>query len=151
MKNMEIERKFLIQKLPKGLDVIKSFEIKQGYITNILDSVEVRIREQGMVYYITIKQGSGMIRRENEVEITAGQFTLLWKITSQKRIEKTRKLIKLNSTTAEIDIYKGQNRGLIVAEVEFKTVSQAKKFIAPEWFGKEVTSDAKFKNKFLAK
>ena len=51
---------------------------------------------------------------------------------------------------AELDIYHGINEGLCVVEVEFKSKSQAKKFKAPNWFGKDVTKNTFYKNSMLS-
>ena len=50
----------------------------------------------------------------------------------------------------EIDKYCSRLDGLIVAEVEFETEEEANLFALPEWFGREVTYDKRFKNKNLA-
>ena len=47
-----------------------------------------------------------------------------------------------------MDIFKGANKGLIIAEVELK--SESEKFNKPDWLGPEVTGFKKFYNANLS-
>ena len=64
-------------------------------------------------------------------------------------IEKTRHYIDHESHTWELDVFHGDNKGLIVAEIELE--SENEKFTLPDWVGNEVTSDAKYYNMNLIK
>lgn len=145
----EIERKFLIDKPPADYDRYPNKEIIQGYIV-ITDGMEVRIRKKGKDYFQTIKTGRGLVREETEIEITRDQFNKLWKLTENRRIEKRRYEIEYEGVLIELDFYGGILDSLIVAEVEFGSDSQSAAFSPPEWFGREITEDEKFKNKQLA-
>ncbi|MEO0166524.1 MAG: adenylate cyclase, partial [candidate division WOR-3 bacterium] len=90
------------------------------------------------------------IRDEREIQLSQKQLRVLWPITKGRRIEKIRYKIKSDNKIIYLDIYKGKLKGLKIAEVEFKSVKEAKKFKPPEWFGKEVTYDKRYKNKNLA-
>ena len=50
----------------------------------------------------------------------------------------------------ELDLFEGSLEGLIIAEVEFPTVKASRSFAPPAWFGREVTRDARYKNRNLA-
>ena len=50
----------------------------------------------------------------------------------------------------ELDVYEGALSGLMVAEVEFDDPWGAEAFIAPYWFGREVTEDPAYRNQRLA-
>ena len=52
---------------------------------------------------------------------------------------------------AELDIYYGELEGLITVETEFKSEKEANEFIVPNWYGKEITYDKRYKNKNLAR
>ena len=150
LKPKEIERKFLISSLPENLDSFPHKEIAQGYIVVTPDGTEVRLRRKGDKYYQTVKSGSGMVRDENEVELTEEQYSSLWGTTEGKRLEKTRYEIPYNDCVIELDIYHGDLNGLVTAEVEFVSEEAGKEFIPPSWFGEEVTEDKSFKNQRLA-
>lgn len=67
-------------------------------------------------------------------------------------IEKTRYLIPLdNGLTAELDIFEGDLAPLCLVEVEFKSVDDANLFIAPDWFGTDVTQSGKYHNSYLSR
>ena len=146
----EIERKFLVKELPPELDRYPHTEITQGYTIITENGVEVRIRKRGGRYYQTVKSGSGLVRNENESEISEEEFVEHWPDTKGKRIEKVRYEIKHDDVTIELDIYSGDLDGLAVAEVEFDSEEDSKLFIPPEWFDREVTHDERYKNSNLA-
>jgi adenylate cyclase len=148
--NQEIERKFLVKELPENLSKYPSTEIIQGYLAITEDATEVRVRKKGDRYFLTVKSGFGLQRQEVEIDISKDQFEKLWSMTEGRRIEKVRSEIDHSGMKIELDIYKGILNGLIVAEVEFLSIDQAKSFIPLDWFGREVTEDERFKNKNLA-
>src|SRR4051794_17975371 len=86
----EIERKFLLEGPPEGLDNIPGTKIRQGYIAITGAGTEVRIRKEGRRHLLTVKDGHGESRGEFEVEITPAQFASLWPLTRGKRIRKVR-------------------------------------------------------------
>jgi len=153
-KQEEIERKFLIDSLPEEIkeELKKSSpeEIRQGYIALEEDGVEVRIRQKGDNFYQTIKSGEKGQRKEIEIEITQDQFEKLWETTQGKRIEKTRYYLPYGNHTIELDFYKGDNEGLILAEVEFSSQEARESFTPPGWFGREVTEDENYYSRNLA-
>src|SRR5256885_15827846 len=91
----EIERKFLVRKMPDGLTSYPSNEISQGYLVSLDDGTQVRLRKIGERYSLTLKRGTGNVREEREVELAATQFDALWPATEGKRLVKTRYEIPL--------------------------------------------------------
>ena len=148
---MEIERKFLVKSVPV-LTGIAPVYIRQGYL-KIADPEE-RVREKTInnkkSYVRTIKSGHGLCRSETETEISAEEFEMDWPLTKGHRVEKARYKIPYVGLMIELDIYLNSLNGLHIAEVEFDSVEQAENFIPPEWFGRDVTDDVKYKNKNLA-
>jgi CYTH domain-containing protein len=144
----EVERKWIVRELP-DLTGATGKEIVQGYIAVGADGTEVRIRQKGDRFFQTIKSEGGLVRDEIEVELTKEQFDCLWQATAGRRLQKTRYEITCADVTIELDVYKGELEGLILAEVEFESVTESEKFSAPEWFGAEVTEDSRYKNKNL--
>lgn len=143
----EIERKFLVQRVPDHLDQYPHEEILQGYLKIDEDGSEKRLRQAGERYTRTIKTGQGKTRQEQEEVISQNEFASLWPQTEGKRIEKTRYQIG----DMEVDVYKGNLTGLIIAEKEFGSEEESVQFMLPEWVGEEVTNDERYKNKNLAK
>ena len=149
----EIERKFLIDKI-KFLDTFypiqESEEIIQGYL-NLDPERTVRIRLAGLRGYLTVKGKSsenGLSRFEWETEITQYHAEQMLKLCVGV-IAKTRCSVWIAGKTWEIDLFKGDNQGLVVAEVEL--TSETESITLPHWITKEVTGDPKYYNSNLIK
>ena len=146
---VEIERKFVVDRLPDGLP--EGEAIDQGYLAIGDDGVEVRVRRRGDTTSLTIKSGPGMVRTEEEFAIDERRFESLWSLTEGRRVTKTRHLIPLDDgLTAELDVYSGDHDGLLTAEIEFSSVEASDAFTPPAWLGRDVTGDARFANQALA-
>jgi CYTH domain-containing protein len=146
---MEIERKFLLSGLPAVVAEAPSTHLRQGYLA-IGPHGEVRIRDAGGVFTLTAKSGTGIEREESETAITHAQFEALWANTEGRRIEKRRHLLTEDDVTYEVDVFEGSLRGLLLAEVEFRSLDEARSFEPPTWFGPEVTYDIGYSNASLA-
>lgn len=146
----EIERKFRVATCP-ALDGLIAERVRQGYVTDPDDSVELRLRQKGEGHFLTMKSTGTVQRAEHEVAITSGQFDTLWPTTDGRRIEKTRYTGTLSDGWIfELDIFGGALAPLMLVEVEFPTLDEANAFTPPDWFGLDVTADKRFKNKALA-
>jgi adenylate cyclase len=143
----EIERKFLVDRLPQGLG--QGASIRQGYVA-LDDATEVRIRAKGDERTLTIKGGRGIERAEVELDITHVQFEELWELANGRTLTKARHEVPIESGLAEVDIYDGSLAGLVVVEVEFHSMQAAEAFEPPDWFGAELTGDVRYSNARLA-
>lgn len=145
---MEIERKFLIKKLPENLDQYDYHLIEQGYLCT--DPV-VRIRRQDSDYILTYK-GSGMMSREEyNLPLTQTAYEHLKPKTDGNFISKKRYLIPIeNSLTIELDVFAPPFAPLILAEVEFPDEESARSFLPPSWFSEDVTFDGRYHNSYLS-
>lgn len=141
---MEIERKFLIKDMPENLERYPHKEISQGYLcTNPV----VRIRRSNDDYYLTYKGSGLMVREEYNLPLTKEAYFHLRDKIDGRLIEKTRYLVPLSDKlTAELDVFHGDLAPLTFLEVEFETEEEAKNFIAPDWFGEDVTNDVRYHN-----
>jgi adenylate cyclase len=145
----EIERKFLVERLPDGL--APGERIEQGYLAVAPDGTEVRIRRRAGTCTLTVKSGPARVRVEEELEIDERRFESLWALTEGRRLAKVRHLVPIgDGLTAELDVYEGAHQGLRVAEVEFPTEQASAAFAAPEWLGPELTGDKRYANQSLA-
>jgi adenylate cyclase len=147
----EIERKFLIKRLPVEILRSRHFQIAQGYLANELGKRHVRLRKRGKIASLTFKAGRGSAREEREIRLTAKQFAILWPATAGRRLRKTRYEVHWKNFVIEIDIYHGRHLGLIVAEVEFPSEASCRKFKPPAWLGREVTGEKRYSNVRLAR
>ena len=150
LKNMEIERKFIIENLPQDLEKYPRHDIRQGYLAVAEDGTEVRIRHKGQQYFLTVKSGGRLQRDEVEIKLNRDEFTRLWPLTIGKRIEKDRYELEHEGSIIELDVFGGSIEGHIAAEVEFQSLEDSESFVPPDWFGREITQDERYKNKNLA-
>jgi adenylate cyclase len=145
----EIERKFLVDALPE--DLPPGERVEQGYLAVAPDGVEVRIRRRDGDCTLTVKSGPAHVRVEEELEIDERRFESLWALTEGRRVMKTRHVVPLgNGVEAELDVYAEALAGLRVAEVEFPSAADSAAFTPPDWFGRELTGDARYANQSLA-
>lgn len=146
---MEIERKFLVERLPDDLAPYPSRVIEQGYLNT--DPV-IRIRKDNDKYELTYKSKGFMARQEYNLPLTAEAYRHLLPKIDGRLIQKTRYMIPLDEElTVELDIFGGDLKPLVLAEVEFQDEPSAGKFIPPAWFGKEVTFSEKYHNSSLSR
>jgi adenylate cyclase len=146
----ETERKFLVKGDFKPF-VNKETRIVQGYLSSVPERT-VRVRIKGDKGFITIKgigNASGASRFEWEKEVPVNEIEDLLKICEPGVIDKTRYLVKAGPHTFEVDEFHGENRGLIVAEIELG--SENEEFQKPSWLGDEVTGDTRYYNSMLMK
>jgi len=148
--SIEIERKFLITRLPHSMGSHTGTTIRQGYLIATEDGFELRIRQKAERFFQTIKIGEGLSRTEIEIELSADQFSTLWPHTTGRRVSKIRYKLPVGEYTAEVDRFEGHLAGLEMVEVEFSSIEASQRFAPPSWFGAEVTEDKRYKNKWLA-
>jgi len=146
----EIERKFLLKRVPDNLEKYPRAEIEQGYLAIDSGGHHVRLRKKGDARSLTYKRDYGIRREEREIRLTAEQFEALWPATAGRRLTKIRYDLPRGKRMIEIDVYRGVHEGLVVAEVEFPDEESCAEFEAPDWFGAEVTGDQRYSNLKLA-
>lgn len=145
---MEIERKFLIPKLPDGYDAYPHKELEQGYLST---NPVVRIRKSNDTYTLTYK-GLGLLSREEyNLPLTKESYEHLRPKTDGILIHKIRYLIPYQwDYTIELDIFLDSLAPLVLAEVEFSSEDEALAFRPPDWFGEDVTFSSMYHNSTLS-
>ncbi len=144
----EIERKFLLLNEDWQEYTKSELHIVQGYLaTN--ESSSTRIRIQNDKANINIKSATlGITRTEFEYSIPVDDARLMLdNLCINPVIEKTRFTVEHMNHTWEIDVFSGENEGLIVAEIELSSPDEV--FEKPSWVGKEVSNDARYYNACL--
>jgi len=149
---IEIEKTFLVKKLPSDLSKYKSVQIKQGYLSP--SPSPLRIRQKDSYFEITkkipLKEGDYSSVEEINIPLTEFEFQKLWNLTD-RHLEKTRYLIPLtDGLTGELDIFQNDLNGLYFIEIEFSSKEQMDSFVSPDWFGKDVTQEEFSANSYLA-
>ena len=148
---IEIERKFLVKN-----DSFKAFAeqtilIEQGYLAGEGDGV-VRVRVTGENAVITIKSGNaenGIARYEWEYPVPVEDACEMMKMCGSGIIRKTRYVVPAGKHVFEVDVFHGDNEGVVIAEVELSAEDEI--FDHPDWLGAEVTMKKCYYNAFLAR
>jgi adenylate cyclase len=143
---VEIERKFLVRDL-SVVAGLSGTPMRQGYLC-VEPERTVRVRLSGTRAFLTVKgvpSDSGASRAEFEYEISARDAgEMLDRLTLRPQIEKIRYRLNAGRLVWEIDVFDGENAGLVVAEVELPSEGMA--VILPNWIGEEVTGDPRYYN-----
>lgn len=145
---MEIERKFLVHKAPIH-DWGEGVKMQQGYLARGLNAT-CRIRAAGEHGFLTIKgRTEGISRQEYEYEIPIEEAYSMLKLCEGGLISKTRWRVNFEGKIWEVDVFDGDNEGLIVAEIELETEDEV--FIKPPWISTEVSDDPRYFNGALSR
>ncbi len=146
--NIEIERKFLLQNKDWKQYTHFSEEIAQGYLSSVPERT-VRIRIKNETGIITVKgKTEGISRKEFEYEIPLEEAQELLKLCEGSPIHKIRHNVVYGDQAWEIDEFKGDNQGLIIAEIELDSEDEEIKL--PPWIGKEVSDDTRYFNAHIS-
>jgi adenylate cyclase len=144
---VEIERKFLVENNSWKNEIKEEVSIKQGYLNSEAERT-VRVRIYGEKGVLTIKgKSQNLTREEFEYQIPLADAQDLLDLCEKPIIEKKRILLSVGNKTWEIDVFGGENKGLVVAEIEL--TSEEEVFEIPHWLGEEVSSDSSYYNSSL--
>lgn len=146
---IEIERKFLVNHQAwKNFNKPNGVTYRQGYISTD-PKTTVRVRIAGDKSFLTIKGiNKGASRAEFEYAIPLADANEMLDTLTGNEISKTRYKVNYNGKTWEVDEFKGENEGLIVAEIELKDENES--FDLPDWVNDEVTMDERYYNSSLS-
>lgn len=145
---IEIERKFLLKNDSWRDAVADSIYFKQGYLVGS-EKASMRVRIEGDKANINIKSVTlGITRKEYEYSIPLTDADeILNDLCANNVIAKVRHYVYVDKHKWEIDEFKSDNQGLIVAEIELNHEQEG--FIRPSWLGKEVSHEKKYYNSLL--
>lgn len=145
----EIERKFLVADESWRGAVQRSDRYQQGYLA-ITPDCAVRVRIDGDRALLNIKNATLDIeRQEYEYEVPlADAREMLSTLCAGRSLEKVRYRVDHDGDLWEVDVFEGENTGLVLAEIELTSRDQP--FALPDWAGPEVSGDARYLNSYLA-
>jgi adenylate cyclase len=144
---IEIERKFLViapWPVPERTRSIRQIYLNPG------SAVSTRLRDADGAYTLALKAGlSPTTRREFELPVPGDMGQEMMAVFGMAGIvEKQRHDIREQDALWEVDVFAGDNQGLIIAEIELATADAG--FTVPDWIGREVTQDPRFTNHALS-
>ena len=144
---MEIERKFLLEELPKNIESYPVRHLEQGYLCTY---PVVSIRKDNDKYELTYKGKGAMVREEHNLPLTKEAYEHLREKIDGRLITKRRYMIPFGNYTIELDVFEGDLAPLTLAEVEFSSEEEARNFMAPDWFAEDVTFSRLYHNSYLS-
>lgn len=156
---MEIERKYLVDKLPELSKAEEVWHIEQAYLCG---RPTVRIRKKNDEYILTYKSQKGLgalcqevnarVNQEVELPLSKEAYEHLLAKCDDNVVSKKRYIFRLEDNhKAELDVFSGKLEGLVMVEVEFESTEEIENFVTPEWFGMNVSGDERFSNRMLSK
>ena len=146
----EIERKFLVRNESWRVHVSSGIFYRQGYMASTT-TCSMRVRCGGDQGFINLKSATlGITRKEYEYPIPEQDANEILDLFCERPlIEKTRYLVEHAGHVWEVDVFAGDNEGLIVAEIELDDADEF--FALPDWAGEEVSHDSRYYNVCLVK
>ncbi len=147
----EVERKFLVRSAAYKREATTDYYIQQGFL-NTDPERTVRIRLKDGLGKITVKgisDDAGVSRFEWEFDIPGEDARKLLELCEGEVIAKRRYLVPVGKHFFEVDVFEGNNTGLVVAEIELESPEEY--FEKPHWLGKEVTGDPRYYNAQLSR
>lgn len=154
--DVEIEKKWLIDPEKMPFDLSKVEHVIQIEQTYLCFSPEMRVRryDDGKSFEYTVKSNmtsDGMIRDENNIDISEEEYNDLIRKKEGNTINKTRYQFLFQGELIAIDIFHGDLDGLAYMEIEFVSKKDADEYQTPDWVIADVTSDIRYKNGHLAR
>lgn len=147
---IEIERKFLVRNNEWRTQVSQGIFYRQGYMSST-PACSIRVRSGGGKGFLNLKSATlGVTRKEYEYPIPEQEANEMLDLFCERPlIEKTRYHVEHAGHTWEVDVFAGDNEGLIVAEIELDDADEV--FELPSWAGEEVSHDPRYYNVCLVK
>lgn len=150
---LEVELSYLAALIPPDLEDCEHKDIFDMYFPANAEHAKLRIRQKADSYELTKKTQTNPndagVQHEENVELTADEFAALAK-GSGRKLQKTRYLMPYKGIVAEVDIFTGSLRGLVVIEFEFKTLEEKRGFVKPDFCLANVTQENFIAGGFLA-
>ena len=152
---IEIERKFRVLGEGWRAQATRSVRIAQGYINDMAalregrQNASVRVRIAGDQAFLNLKSRElGTTRQEFDYPVPVADAEALLALCVGGRIDKVRHYVDVAGHTFEVDEFRGDNAGLVVAELELESAGQD--YPRPDWLGREVTDEPRYYNLALA-
>lgn len=141
---IELEKTFLARELPKGLKNCKSKEVVDVYFPKEAKHPTIRVRKNGDKYEMTKKErldpDDASMQKEHTIPLSKEEFLTLSKLDG-KKLSKIRYYYNFKGNVAEIDVFQGNLKGLVLIDFEFQTVEEKDKFKMPGFCLADVTQD----------
>ncbi len=146
--SVERERTWLVRSLPETLPA--GTPVREGALV-VDGDVVVRVRQTGDERAITVAGEDPSGRTEVGWELSPDQFAGLWSLATCRQVEKVRHAVAVRGAMAHVDVFGGALEGLVLVAVASGSTAEDDAFVAPEWFGAEVSGDPRYATTALAR
>lgn len=144
MPTLELEITYLAASIPAGLEACKHEELTDMYFPVDAAHAKLRIRQKGGKCELTKKTqadpGDAGAQHEESIELTADEFAALAQ-GGGRRLDKTRYYLPYQGRIAEVDVFSGPLKGLVIVEFEFDTKEEKDAFAKPDFCLVDVTQE----------
>lgn len=140
---IELEKTYLIKKIPKGYKKSPKKEIIDIYFPKTAKHPNLRLRKSGDKYEMTKKtpiDGDSSRQLEQTIPLTKEEFAALSKVAG-KKVHKIRYYYPHAGRTAELDVFQGDLKGLVVVDFEFEAVEEKDVFQMPDFCLADITTE----------
>ena len=142
---LELELTYLAKGLPVELTGTTPVRLVDVYIPkDPTVHSRLRLRQKGDRYEATkkvpVNSDDASAQVEHTIPLEKLEFDALAPV-SDKRIEKDRYNVSLNGFPAEVDVFQGLLKGLVLIDFEFSTEEEKDSFVAPEQCLADVTQE----------
>ena len=141
---IELEKTYLVKRLPEGLKSCEFKEIVDVYIPESSEHPTLRIRKNGDTYEATkkepINEGDSSRQEEQTIILTEAEFNSLSKLDG-KKVRKLRYYYNHNGNTAEIGVFQDSLKGLVIVDFEFSTIEEKDAFEMPDFCLVDITQE----------
>jgi adenylate cyclase len=139
----EIERKFLVANDGWRAGADQGRRLRQAYLA-VTERAAIRVRiEDDIDAVLTVKSANpGLTRVEFEYPLPLRDAETLATLREGAVLQKTRFVVPHGGRDWEVDVYAGDNHGLVIAEIETETETADVEL--PPWVGEEVTGEARY-------
>ncbi len=142
---IELEKTYLVKKLPENLKGFKFKEIIDVYLPKTSEHPKLRLRKNGDKFELTKKEpindGDASRQKEQTIILTETEFNDLNQQLEGKRVHKIRYLYDYNGRVAEVDVFQGDLKGLVIVDFEFPTLTEKENFQMPDFCLVEITQE----------
>lgn len=155
-KEIEIEKKYKVKKLPENLEECENFTIEQSYLNKGGSPIRLRkfIKSDKINYIFSkkVRVAKDMPECiEYNIELTEEIYLKLLEAKEGRTIIKTRYKVPIgDGLKVDLDVFHDFFEGVCIAEIEYKSIDQANNYIVPNWLGEELFGIEKLHNSYMA-
>lgn len=141
---IELELTYLAKHIPQEIKEVTPTKLRDIYLPEESDRPFIRLRQKGSQYEITkkrpINDNNMSVQAEQTIPLDEDEFNALAR-SSKREVEKDRYKVELNGHIAEVDVFGGVYKGLVLIDFEFTNIEDLNTFEIPDYCLADVTQE----------